>query len=73
MGARAADISRYNNNAVIEPNGNNVSFGNIDARFVGAGPRVGLQTRRYFGQNGFWSVYGRGSQALLIGEYNMSR
>jgi hypothetical protein len=73
VGARAADISRYNNNVVAEANGDSVSFGNINARFVGAGPRIGFQTRRYFGQNGFWSVYGRGAQAILIGEYNMSR
>jgi hypothetical protein len=73
VGARAADISRYNNNVVTEGNGDSVSFGNINARFVGAGPRIGFQSRRYIGQNGFWSVYGRGAQAILIGEYNMSR
>ena len=73
VGARAADISRYNNNVVSEAQGDSVSFGNINARFVGAGPRIGFQSRRYFGQNGYWSVYGRGAQAILIGEYNMSR
>jgi hypothetical protein len=73
VGARAADISRYNNNVVTEPNGDGVSFGNINARFVGAGPRIGFQSRRYLGRNGFWSVFGRGAQAILIGEYNMSR
>ncbi len=73
VGARAADISRFNNNVVTEANGDSVSFGNVNARFVGAGPRIGFQSRRYFGHNGFWSVYGRGAQAILIGEYNMSR
>ncbi len=73
VGARAADISRYNNNVVEDANGTGVSYGNINARFVGAGPQIGFQTRRYLGQNGFWSLYGRGSQALLIGDYRMSR
>jgi hypothetical protein len=72
-GARIADISRYNNNQVLDPNGDLVSFGDINARFVGAGPRVGLQGRRYFGACGNWSIFAKGSQALLIGDYNMVR
>jgi hypothetical protein len=32
-----------------------------------------MQGRRYFGQNGFLSLYARASQALLIGDYQMSR
>jgi hypothetical protein len=72
-GARIADISRYNNNVVSDANGNGVSFGNIDARFVGAGPRVGVQGRRYFGCTGLFSLYAKASQGLLIGDFRMSR
>jgi hypothetical protein len=72
-GVRIGDVSRYNNNFVTDPNGDIVSFGNIDARFTGAGPRVGLQGRRYFGACGKLSVFAKGSQALLIGDYTMSR
>ena len=50
-----------------------VTNGAINMRFVGAGPRVGMQGRRYFGCNGFLSLYARASQALLIGDYRMSR
>ncbi|HEX3728053.1 MAG TPA: Lpg1974 family pore-forming outer membrane protein [Pirellulales bacterium] len=71
-GVRGADITRVDNNAVSDPNGNTVSTGAFNARFVGAGPRVGLQGRRYFGQNGMLSLYGRASQALLIGNYNLT-
>ncbi|REK13042.1 MAG: hypothetical protein DWQ37_10490 [Planctomycetota bacterium] len=72
-GARAADISRYNDNAVIDVDGDESSVGNINARFVGAGPRVGIQGRRYFGQCGLWSVYAKGAQGLLIGDYKETR
>lgn len=72
-GARAADISRYNNNAVVTAQGDGVSFGNINARFTGAGPRVGVQGRRYFGQCGLWSLYAKGAQGLLIGDYRQTR
>ena len=77
-GARIADISRYDNNVTTTPSGTiapttQIVNGNIDARFTGAGPRVGLQGRRYFGANGFLSLYARASQALLIGDYRMSR
>lgn len=77
-GARIADISRYDNNITTTPTGtaaptDEIVTGNIDARFTGAGPRVGMQGRRYFGANGFLSLYARASQALLIGDYRMSR
>jgi Legionella pneumophila major outer membrane protein precursor len=72
-GVRAADISRFNNNVVTQASGDSVSFGNINARFVGGGPRVGIQGRRYFGQCGLWSLYAKASQALLIGDYRMTR
>ncbi len=79
-GARIADISRYDNNVTTTPpvsstapTADQIVYGNIDARFTGAGPRVGLQGRRYFGANGFLSLYARASQALLIGDYRMSR
>ena len=72
-GVRIGDVSRYNNNQVLDPNGDVISFGDINARFVGAGPRLGIQGRRYFGACGKWSIFAKGSQALLIGDYNMTR
>jgi hypothetical protein len=72
-GARIADISRFDNNVTSDANGNAVTTGLIDARFVGAGPRVGMQGRRYFGANGCLSLFARANQSLLIGDYRMSR
>lgn len=77
-GARIADISRFDNNVATTPPltpsaAETVTYGDINARFVGAGPRVGAQGRRYFGQTGCVSLYARASQALLIGDYRMSR
>lgn len=72
-GARIADVSRFDNNVVSDANGNAVTFANINARFVGAGPRVGVQGRRFFGQCGQFAAFAKASQALLIGNYNMSR
>ena len=72
-GARIGDISRYNDNSVTDANGNALSYGNINARFTGAGPRIGFQSRRYLGPNGYWSVYAKGAQSILIGAYRMGR
>ena len=36
-------------------------------KFTGFGPRIGLQGRKYFGQNGRLSVYTRGAGSLLVG------
>lgn len=36
-------------------------------KFTGFGPRVGLQGRKYFGQNGRFSVYTRGAGSILVG------
>ncbi|MGD9722410.1 MAG: Lpg1974 family pore-forming outer membrane protein [Pirellulales bacterium] len=72
-GVRAANINRYDNNYVIDDNGDIASFGAIDAQFGGAGPRLGMQGRRYFGACGKLSVFAKGSQALLIGDYTLNR
>jgi hypothetical protein len=72
-GARIADVSRFNNNQITDAAGTNLSFANVNARFVGAGPRVGMQGRRYFGRTGLLSVYAKANMALLIGDYRSSR
>ncbi len=72
-GARIADVSRYNNNMVADASGTPVEWGNIDARFVGAGPRVGVQGRRFFGACGNLALFARASQSILLGDYNMDR
>jgi hypothetical protein len=71
-GVRLADVSRFDNNAYSAANGTVVVSTNIGARFVGGGPRVGLQGRRYFGQSGKFAVFARASQGLLVGDYQQN-
>jgi hypothetical protein len=72
-GIRAADISRSNNGLVTALNFDTLSATNIDAKFQGAGPRLGVQGRRYFGHCGMVSVFAKGSQGLLLGNYSINR
>ena len=72
-GVRMVDISRTDHNVVTDTTGTSLSTGAVDARFYGAGPRVGMQGRRYFGANGLLSVYARGNLALLLGDYRLGQ
>ncbi len=72
-GVRMADISRTDHNVVSDSTGTALSYGAIDARFFGAGPRVGMQGRRYFGQSGLLSLYARGNLALMLGNYRINQ
>ena len=72
-GVRMADISRTNHNVVSDTTGTALSYGAIDSRFFGAGPRVGMQGRRYFGCNGLLSLYARGNLALMLGNYRINQ
>jgi hypothetical protein len=72
-GARFADVSRFDSNAVTDGAGNFASLASVNARFVGGGLRGGLQGRRYFGEQGRFSVYAKASQALLVGNYRITR
>lgn len=69
-GLRAAYINHYINAVVTDAN-NTVDGLLTDAhaafKFTGVGPRVGMQGRKYFGQTGRLSLYGRGSGSLLVG------
>jgi len=41
--------------------------------FVGAGPKVGLEGRRYMGDMQRWSAYGKSSLSLLLGQYDIEQ
>lgn len=75
LGVRVADIDREYRSTVYDVQGAQKSTGQIDAKFVGAGPRLGIQGRRFFGSTGCWYAYGKGSGALLVGnwERNITR
>jgi len=75
LGVRVADIDREYRSSIFDAQGGQKSTGQVDGRFIGAGPRVGIQGRRFFGPNGQWYIYGKGSGALLLGNFqrNISR
>ena len=39
--------------------------------FTGAGPRLGVQLRRYLGKSDMLALYARGSIALILGDYEL--
>jgi hypothetical protein len=44
-----------------------------EVSFVGAGPKVGLEGRRYLGEHQRWSAYGKSSFSLLLGQYDIDQ
>jgi hypothetical protein len=73
LGARIADYKRTHENSVINAAGALVSAGETVTIFRGAGPRAGLEARRYFGDEGKWSAYGNSHFSLLLGDYENSQ
>ena len=73
-GFRIADINRHDQNLVTGTTSEDcLGVGNINADFTGAGPRVGMQGRRYFGCTGRLSAYAKSNGALLLGGYDVRR
>jgi hypothetical protein len=67
VGVRIADIDQYYE-SVITLAGAPFSRGDFSADFIGAGPRFGVEARRYFGAEGRLSLFANGHAALLVGE-----
>jgi len=66
-GVRVADVDQYYESLITD----GVDFfsrGDFSADFIGAGPRLGLEARRHFGQQGRFSVFLNGHGSLLLGE-----
>ena len=76
-GVRAADIRRHDSNATVNdgsvPETECLGHGDITADFTGAGPHIGLEGRRFSGPCNRFSFYSKGTAALLIGDYDISR
>jgi Legionella pneumophila major outer membrane protein precursor len=72
-GARIAQVNRFDNNQVTNSDGSATALGMINANFYGAGPKVGLQIRRYIGESQRLSVYAKGSMSLLLGQFHGTR
>jgi hypothetical protein len=72
-GVRIAQVNRFDNNSIVNPDGSTTANGMINANFYGAGPKIGIQARRYIGESQRFSVYAKGSMSLLLGQFHGSR
>lgn len=69
-GLRLADIRRGDNTILLNGDGTEAEGAFITADFIGAGPRVGIEGRRFFG-DGRMSLFARSNFSLLLGEYDI--
>jgi hypothetical protein len=69
-GVRIAQIHQLYQ-SVVSDSGSFFSGGEYAADFTGAGPRVGVQAQRYFGQRREFSLFANSYGSLLVGEYDM--
>lgn len=69
-GVRIADIDQYYE-SIVSLGGNVANRGDFHVDFIGAGPRLGLEGQRFFGNNRGFSLYASGHGSLLLGEYDV--
>ncbi len=67
---RIADITRHDDNFLIDVDGSDAREALISSSFIGAGPRVGIEGRRFF-RGGCVSLFAKTNLSLLLGEYNI--
>lgn len=67
FGVRYADVEWARGVSTTQANAQTTACG-TRMDFDGAGPRIGLDGRRYIGCNGNFSVYARGAISLLLGD-----
>ena len=76
-GVRIASVAQSKDRAVTSPNtapaGAVIEMSDYSTDFRGAGPRLGLEGRRYFGECGNFSLFARGSGSLLLGQFDSVR
>jgi len=70
-GVRIADINQFYE-SVITLQGSPLTRGDFSVDFIGAGPRLGLEGRRYFGAEGRFSLFANARAALLVGTYDVA-
>jgi hypothetical protein len=71
-GARVGNVEINSPTNLYAVDGSLIAAGNSSVEFVGAGPKVGIEGRRYFGENYRWSAYGKSNVALLLGQYDVT-
>jgi hypothetical protein len=70
-GFRWGDVTWDRDYNAQDSTGFTVTDGRADLSFRGGGLRTGLQGRRYFGKDGWLSLYGKGDISLLLGTVNL--
>ncbi|MBI3466225.1 MAG: hypothetical protein HY000_24690 [Planctomycetes bacterium] len=70
-GVRIADVDQSYHSTVLDGTGAVLSNGDFDARFVGAGPLLGLGAARYIGGGGRCALFADGKGGLLVGDYDV--
>ncbi len=71
-GFRWGDVTWDRNFNAEDANAFTVTDGRADMSFRGGGLRTGLEGRRYFGKNGWFSLYGKGNISLLLGDVDLT-
>ncbi len=71
VGIRIADVQRGDNSQVTDSEDSILAQSFIHTKFTGAGPRVGLEGRRWFGCDKCWSLYARSNFALILGQFDI--
>jgi major outer membrane protein len=70
FGARIADIDQ-SYESLITLGGATLTRGDFFADFIGVGPRLGIESRRYVGSSHRFSLFANGFGTLLVGEYDV--
>lgn len=76
VGVRIADVNRVDNTTAINPPVEDApppANAFVTAHFIGAGPRVGLEGRRYFRGCDRLSLFARTNFSLLLGENTLTQ
>jgi hypothetical protein len=70
-GIRIADVGWERRYAALEADGDLFGGADVNMDFQGAGAKVGLEGRRYYGHNGWFNLYLKGDISLLVGDYDL--
>ncbi len=70
-GVRIADIGRHDDDFLIDVDGTTARAALISSSFIGAGPRVGLEGRRFFSGTRA-SIFAKTNLSLLLGEFDIN-
>jgi hypothetical protein len=72
-GARVGRLDLNTPVQLFDVNNAVAADGLSEVSFVGAGPKIGIEGRRYMGEMQRWSAYGKGTLSLLLGQYDVEQ